>query len=66
MKTAMDFVLQSDGKATLLSTETRVSATDAGTRGRFGLYWLVIRVGSGLIRGDLLRAVARRAEGTAR
>jgi len=66
VKTAMDFVLQSDGKATLLSTETRVSATDAGTRGRFGLYWLVIRVGSGLIRGDLLRAVARRAEGTAR
>jgi hypothetical protein len=44
-----------------VSTETRVSATDASTRARSGLYWKLIRVGSGLIRRDLLRAVARRA-----
>lgn len=66
VKTAIDFVLEPDGESTRLRTETRVRATDARTRARFGLYWLVIRVGSGLIRGDLLRAVANRAEGTAR
>lgn len=48
---------------TRLSTETRVWATDEATRVRFALYWLVIRVGSGMIRQEWLRAVKRRAEG---
>jgi hypothetical protein len=61
VKAAFDFVLEPDGDGTRVSTETRVSATDAGTRVRFALYWKLIRVGSGLIRRDLLRAVARRA-----
>ena len=39
-----------------------MTATDLRTRARFGLYWLAIRCGSGLIRRDMLRAVARRAE----
>ncbi len=62
VRCAMDFVLEPDGDGTHLSTETRVHATDPRTRARFGLYWLVIRAGSGLIRRDMLRAVARRAE----
>ena len=42
--------------------ETRIEATDGRTRARFGLYWAVIRLGSGLIRRDMLRAVARAVE----
>ena len=62
VKVAFDFVLVPDAGGTRLSTETRVAATDARTRKIFGLYWLAIRAGSGLIRRDLLRAVARSAE----
>jgi hypothetical protein len=64
VKAAFDFVLEPDGDGTRVSTETRVSATDPRTRTRFALYWKLIRVGSGLIRRDLLRAVARRATGS--
>ncbi|HEY4778480.1 MAG TPA: hypothetical protein VIH47_02675 [Solirubrobacterales bacterium] len=45
-----------------LSTETRIAGTDAQARRRFGLYWLLIRPGSGLIRREWLRAIANRAE----
>jgi hypothetical protein len=45
-----------------LSTETRIAGTDAQARRRFGLYWLLIRPGSGLIRREWLGAIARRAE----
>jgi hypothetical protein len=47
---------------TRLSTETRVQPTDARAARSFRPYWLVIRVGSGVIRHELLRAVKRRAE----
>lgn len=47
-----------------LSTETRIAGTDAGARRRFGLYWLLIRPGSGLIRREWLRALERRAQAT--
>lgn len=60
-KCGMDFVLEPDGAGTLLRTETRVRATDPATRRRFGLYWLLIRAGSGLIRRELLRATERAA-----
>jgi len=49
-------------RGTFLSTETRVVATDARTRRAFAAYWLVIRPGSGAIRRELLRVVARRSE----
>jgi hypothetical protein len=62
VKVGFDLVFEPAGAGTRLTTETRITATDAGTRARFGLYWLVIRAGSGLIRRDMLRAVARRAE----
>jgi hypothetical protein len=48
--------------ACMLTTETRVYASDASTRRRFALYWRVIYPGSALIRRMWLRAIARRAE----
>ncbi len=56
-------VTVSDG---LLRTETRIAATDAPARRRFRAYWLLIRPGSGLIRREWLRAIARRIEHSSR
>ena len=44
-----------------ISTETRIAGTDAQSQRLFGLYWLLIRPGSGLIRREWLRALDRRA-----
>lgn len=46
----------------LVTTETRVYATDAPARRRFAMYWRVIYPGSALIRRMWLRAVRERAE----
>jgi hypothetical protein len=46
----------------LITTETRVWASDDTTRRKFALYWWTIRLGSGLIRRMWLRAIRRRAE----
>ncbi|MGW3204468.1 hypothetical protein [Streptomyces sp. NPDC001135] len=46
----------------ILSTETRVSATDERTRRSFGRYWHLIRIPSGIIRIALLSAVKRRVD----
>jgi hypothetical protein len=62
VRIAMDFRVEATDGSTLLTTETRVLATGPAARRRFRLYWLVIRGGSGLIRRELLHAVARRAE----
>jgi hypothetical protein len=60
---AMNFRLKDDGAGgTLLTTETRVYATDAATRRKFARYWRIIYPGSALIRRMWLRAVQRRAE----
>lgn len=56
-KTAFNFLLD-DG---VLSTETRIAGTDARATRLFGLYWLAVRPGSGLIRREWLRAIDRRA-----
>jgi hypothetical protein len=48
-----------------VTTETRVFATDPGTRRRFGAYWHVIYPGSALIRRMWLRAIKVRAEAPA-
>jgi hypothetical protein len=45
-----------------LVTETRVFATDPAARRAFSRYWLVIRLGSGIIRRVWLRAAKKRAE----
>jgi hypothetical protein len=62
VKVGMEFRLTRTLGGTRLSCETRVAATDAATRRRFGLYWLAVRPGSSAIRWELLTAVALRAE----
>ena len=66
VRCAWDFVLEPDGPGrTRLSTETRIAGTDAtGTRA-FRRYWRLVHPGSALIRLDMLRAVAKRAEALA-
>jgi len=62
-KVAMNFRVEPRGAdACVLSTETRVYATDAGTRRIFMVYWRTIYPGSALIRVTWLRAIKRRAE----
>lgn len=58
----MNFRVRPDGKGgSLVSTETRVFANDAGSRRRFRVYWRVIYPGSALIRRMWLRAIGKRA-----
>lgn len=57
-KVAFDFRLV-DG---VVRTETRVLATDERTRRRFRRYWALIRLPSGLIRTEWLRATRKRAD----
>ena len=60
---AMNFRLEDAGVGeTMVTTETRVYATDASSRQRFARYWRVIYPGSALIRRMWLRAVKKRAE----
>jgi hypothetical protein len=62
-KATMNFRIEAvDPHRCVVTTETRVYATDPRTRRRFGAYWFVIRPGSGLIRRMWLRAIKRRAE----
>ncbi|MEA2442462.1 MAG: hypothetical protein QOH76_3886 [Thermoleophilaceae bacterium] len=57
-----DFVMAPTAGGTRLSTETRIAGTDAAGTRTFRRYWRLVMPGSALIRRDLLRAVARRAE----
>jgi hypothetical protein len=61
VKAAMNFRFEPEASGTLLTTETRILATDDLSRRRFRRYWLVIRPGSGLIRRDWLRAAECRS-----
>lgn len=59
---AMNFRIQEDGPgACIVTTETRVYATDASARRRFAAYWRLIYPGSALIRRMWLRAIRQRA-----
>lgn len=59
----MDFTLHPlSGHRTRLATSTVCAPTDDHARRAFARYWRLIRPFSGLIRLDMLRAVARRAE----
>jgi hypothetical protein len=62
MKAVLSFSFVPHPRGTSLETETRVHVTDPASRRRFAPYWFAIRLGSGAIRRDLLRAAARRAE----
>jgi hypothetical protein len=60
---AMNFRVEDAGNGeTLLTTETRVYATDASARRKFAGYWRTIFPGSALIRVMWLRAIRHRAE----
>jgi hypothetical protein len=62
-KAVMNFWIEDAGDgACVLTTETRVHATDEVARRRFSTYWIVIRPGSGFIRRMWLRAIKHRAE----
>jgi hypothetical protein len=65
-KAAMSMQLVAVPGGTRLAAETRIRATDAASRRRFAAYWLLIAAGGGLIRLEWLRAIARRAERSAR
>jgi hypothetical protein len=60
-RATMNFLIEPRGSGSLVTTETRVHASDARTRRRFGLYWALIYPGSALIRRMWLRAIKRRA-----
>jgi hypothetical protein len=62
VKAAFSFELEPRGERTLLTTETRVLATDEAARRSFGRYWRLIHPGSAAIRIAWLRAIRRRAE----
>lgn len=55
VKVAMNFLYR-DG---LLSTETRCYATSGLSARAFGVYWLLIRAGSGMIRRSWLKGIVR-------
>ena len=61
VRAAMDVRFTAVDGGTVVATETRVRATDAGARRAFGRYWRVVGPFSGLIRIALLRGVATRA-----
>ena len=60
---AINFRVEDAGTGeTILTTETRVYATDASARKKFAAYWRVIYPGSSLLRVTWLRAIRDRAE----
>ncbi|MCP2340268.1 hypothetical protein [Actinomadura rupiterrae] len=62
-KAAMALQIVPSENGTVLAADTRILATDPRSRRIFGLYWGFIRLGgAGMIRLELLKAVARRAE----
>jgi hypothetical protein len=63
LKYGIDFTINGlEGGRTVLTTRTLCEATDERALRSFRRYWTLIRPFSGLIRRDLLRAVALRAE----
>ena len=61
-KAAMNLRVEADDEGTVLSTETRVAATDERARRMFSLYWKAIGPFSGFIRHVMLSAIRRNAE----
>lgn len=63
LKIGLDFRIEplADGR-TKLSTSTMCEATDENARREFARYWRFIRPFSGLIRIEMLRAIARKSQ----
>ena len=62
IKIAIEFRLEPTPAGTVLSTETRMLATDPRSRRSFAAYWFLIRSSSAAIRREVLTVVAHRAE----
>ncbi len=62
LATMNDLIEPASGGATVVSTETRVYATDAPARQRFAMYWRIIYPGSALLRRTWLRALRVKVE----
>jgi hypothetical protein len=61
-RAAWNFVVErEDDTRVRVTTQTRILCGE-NVRRKFGLYWLIIRPGSGLIRRMMLRAIRREAE----
>lgn len=61
-RAAWNFLVErEDDTRVRVTTETRILCGENARR-RFGLYWIFIRPGSGLIRRMMLRAIRREAE----
>ena len=58
----MNFEVRREGDESIVTTETRVHATDPESRRRFAVYWRLIYPGSAFIRRMWLRAIKNRAE----
>jgi hypothetical protein len=61
-KAAWNFLLEPAEAGTRLVTQTRIAVFGTLATRKFGLYWMLIRGGSGLIRRALLKTVKRKAE----
>jgi hypothetical protein len=63
-RAAWNFVVEErSGRASLLTTETRVACADAAALRSFRRYWLVVGPFSALIRRHMLRSIASAARG---
>jgi len=60
-RAAFNFSLEREGRATRVTTETRILCSD-DARTKFHLYWMLIRPFSGIIRRMMLRAIRKEAE----
>jgi hypothetical protein len=65
-KAAWNFKLLGSPRSTTLSTETRIKCFGKTATLKFGAYWSVIAMFSGLIRRAILKQVKRKAEATVR
>ncbi len=61
-KAGWNFHVAGEKGRAVLTTQTRILATDAKARRLFRFYWAMVRPGSGLIRSALLRKVKQKVE----
>ena len=62
VRVAAAFTVDGAGAGSRVGTETRIEATDAAARRRFGHYWRLVGPFSSITRREMLAAMRRRAE----
>lgn len=60
-KVAFNYFIEETAAGNVLSTETRIFCTSAGSRVAFSMYWAVIRPFSGLVRRAMLNGIIKGA-----